>query len=142
MNYEKIGFILKNCQGITAEELDEYNDIIISGKNFDWTYVHAHEAYCGPYFFQRGATVLNLNKAAKERIWTEDKSAYFEVLDFIRNEFFAEFFIQDFDDDGIPYYREYSAEKRITGIPWRRRSKKQLEVLMMLKRGSSGYTTF
>ena len=78
--------------------------------------MHTHEAYCGPYFFQRGATVLNLNKAAKERIWTEDKSAYFEVLDFIRNEFFAEFFMQDFDDDGIPYYREYFAGKRITGM--------------------------
>lgn len=136
LNYEKIGFILKNCQGITAGELDEYNDIIISDKNFDWTYVHTHEAYCGPYFFQRGATVLNLNKAAKERIWTEDKSAYFEVLDFIRNEFFAEFFIQDFDDDGGLYYREYSAGKRITGMTVEETVEKANQVLMMLKRGS------
>ena len=136
LNYEKIGFILENCQGITADELDEFNDIVITGKNFDWSYVHTHEVYCGPYFFQRGAIVLDLNEMAKERIWTEDKSAYFEVLDFIRNEFFAEFFVRDFDDDAIPYYREYFAGKRITGMTVEETVKKATQVLMMLERDS------
>jgi hypothetical protein len=53
LNYEKVGFILKNSKEIIADELDEFNDVIITGKDFDWAYVHTHEEQCGPYFYNK-----------------------------------------------------------------------------------------
>jgi hypothetical protein len=53
LNYEKVGFIINNSNGIIAAELDEFNDIIITGKNFDWAYVHTHEQQCGPYYYNK-----------------------------------------------------------------------------------------
>ncbi|HAZ18754.1 MAG TPA: hypothetical protein DCY75_01100 [Clostridiales bacterium] len=53
LNYEKVGFVLRNTKEITANELDECNDVIITGKNFDWAYVHTHEQQCGPYYYNK-----------------------------------------------------------------------------------------
>ena len=50
LNYEEIGFKLENSKGISADKLDGFKDIVLTGKNFDWTYVHTHEEHCGPYF--------------------------------------------------------------------------------------------
>ena len=61
MNREGIGFILDSTEGIMAEELNEFNDIILTHENFDWTFVHTHEFDCGPYYYQRNKTFLNLS---------------------------------------------------------------------------------
>lgn len=53
LNFEHIGFTLDNADYISSDELDDFSDIIITGKNFDWVYVHTHEPYCGPYFYKK-----------------------------------------------------------------------------------------
>ena len=58
MDYGKIGFTLDSINGITAEELNEFNDIIMTHKNFEWAYVHTHEGNCGPYFYQKSSRQL------------------------------------------------------------------------------------
>jgi hypothetical protein len=50
MNNEKIGYVLENAECLTASIVNEFNDIIITSKDFSWTYTHTHEEYCGPYF--------------------------------------------------------------------------------------------
>lgn len=52
--YSKNGF--PQIQNITVAKkgvsdlLETENDIYIVDLNFNWTYVHTHESYCGPYF--------------------------------------------------------------------------------------------
>ncbi len=50
INNEKIGYILENAECLTASSINKFNDIIITSKDFSWTYAHTHEEYCGPYF--------------------------------------------------------------------------------------------
>jgi len=113
MNYEKIGFVLDSTDGITAEELNEFNDVIITHENFEWSYVHTHEGNCGPYFYQNNKTFLNLNEQAQERIWADDKSCYCEIVGSIRGDYMAMFYIKDHDNYSNTYYRYYHLEKRI-----------------------------
>jgi|GEM_PF-3545046 len=49
----EIGFLLDRADGITADDLEEFYDIVLTGKAFDWVYVHTHEADCGPYYYQQ-----------------------------------------------------------------------------------------
>ncbi len=37
----------------TAEALDDFVEIYIVGKNFEWTYIKTHEHGLGPYFFRK-----------------------------------------------------------------------------------------
>ncbi|MBT2655859.1 DUF4275 family protein [Bacillus sp. ISL-18] len=50
--------LLENITSLKAEdiinEFDHYiNDVYVVDKNFSWTYVHTHEYFCGPYFYQQ-----------------------------------------------------------------------------------------
>ena len=41
-----------NFENITAEQLDEENEIYIVARDFSWTYIKTHEDdLCGPYFY-------------------------------------------------------------------------------------------
>lgn len=49
--------LLENAIGLKAEdilnEIDGYiTDVYVVDKDFSWTYVHTHEYFLGPYFFQ------------------------------------------------------------------------------------------
>ncbi|MBE6917034.1 MAG: DUF4275 family protein [Ruminococcaceae bacterium] len=33
-----------------AAALDDFVEIYVVGKNFEWTYIKTHESMCGPYF--------------------------------------------------------------------------------------------
>ncbi len=37
----------------TAKALDDYTEVYVVGKNFEWTYIKTHEGMCGPYFMKR-----------------------------------------------------------------------------------------
>lgn len=41
---------VKPADGLDAAALEELPDAYLVDKNFTWTYVHTHEAGCGPYF--------------------------------------------------------------------------------------------
>ena len=56
MENDKIGYKLSGINGIKALDLDSFMDIIITDKNFKRTYVHTHEEFCGPYFWERTKT--------------------------------------------------------------------------------------
>lgn len=53
LNYEKIGFKIKNSNKLTSDIINKFYDIIITDSNMQWTYVHTHELYFGPYFYNR-----------------------------------------------------------------------------------------
>lgn len=41
-----------NFENITAEQLDEENEVYIVARDFSWTYIKTHEDdLCGPYFY-------------------------------------------------------------------------------------------
>jgi predicted nucleic acid-binding protein len=49
--------LLENARSLKAEdiihEIDCYiDDVYVMDKDFSWTYIHTHEQFCGPYFFQ------------------------------------------------------------------------------------------
>lgn len=111
----QIGYIIENAANITAKDIDAYKDIIITGKDFEWCYVHTHEAYCGPYFYQKNKTFLKLNEEAKVRIWADDNSAYFEIFEDIRRKYGAVFYKRDYDNFGNPFYRGVYLDERIVG---------------------------
>ncbi|MGN7761467.1 DUF4275 family protein [Paenibacillus sp. 22594] len=43
--------LLEDLKTLKAEDFDKQNDIYITDKNFQWTYVKTHESQCGPYFY-------------------------------------------------------------------------------------------
>ncbi len=45
---------VKSAEGLDAAALDELPDAYLVDKDFTWTYVHTHEAECGPYFCRIG----------------------------------------------------------------------------------------
>ena len=44
---------LKETSKISADELDDIDDIYVAAEDFSWTYVHTHEEECGPYFCRK-----------------------------------------------------------------------------------------
>lgn len=50
LNRSKIAFVLGNANQLTSKVINKFTDIIVTDKDFKWTYVHTHEEYCGPYF--------------------------------------------------------------------------------------------
>ncbi|MDR6550756.1 DUF4275 family protein [Paenibacillus qinlingensis] len=48
-----IVFEYNNANEIVASDFDYEQDIYVFDKNFTWTYVHTHEAMCGPYFYKQ-----------------------------------------------------------------------------------------
>ena len=49
--------LLENARRIKAEdlinEIDGYiDDVYVVDIDFSWTYIHTHEYFCGPYFYQ------------------------------------------------------------------------------------------
>ena len=49
--------LLENAKGLMAKdiinEINGYiNDVYVVDKDFLWTYIHTHEYFCGPYFYQ------------------------------------------------------------------------------------------
>jgi hypothetical protein len=49
--------LLENARSLKAEdiinEIHGYiNDVYVVAKDFSWTYIHTHEYFCGPYFYQ------------------------------------------------------------------------------------------
>ena len=54
--YSQNGINIKNITvtgKISASDLEKFNDVYVSGVNYDWTYVHTHEEDCGPYFYKK-----------------------------------------------------------------------------------------
>ena len=50
-NWDEEGFYIPNASRLTANELDKVSDVVISGKDFKWTYAKTHESLLGPYFY-------------------------------------------------------------------------------------------
>ncbi len=50
---EGVGFEIENGSAFSALDADGFPDLLITGQDFNWTYVHTHEEYCGPYFKTR-----------------------------------------------------------------------------------------
>jgi hypothetical protein len=49
--------MLKNTKRLTAEDIinkiEGYiDDVYVVDIDFTWTYIHTHEEFCGPYFYQ------------------------------------------------------------------------------------------
>ena len=36
----------------TANDLDDFVEVYVVGKDFKWTYIKTHEGMCGPYFMK------------------------------------------------------------------------------------------
>ena len=36
----------------TASALDDFVEVYVVGKDFEWTYIKTHESICGPYFMK------------------------------------------------------------------------------------------
>ena len=52
--HEEDAFILENASNLLAEDLSGEEDIYITDKGFNWTFVTTHETgLCGPYFGQK-----------------------------------------------------------------------------------------
>ncbi len=52
---ENFSFKIKNNDSLTAELLNEFDEVFVTSSDFTWTYIHTHEKDCGPYFYQKGA---------------------------------------------------------------------------------------
>lgn len=37
---------------ISANDLDNFVEVYVVGKDFEWTYIKTHESTCGPYFMK------------------------------------------------------------------------------------------
>ncbi len=53
LNNSSIAYELHHCEKLTADIINQYDDILIFDLDFTWCYCHTHEAYCGPYFYQK-----------------------------------------------------------------------------------------
>ena len=52
-NGPSLGFKLKNADLLTADVLNEFDDVTVTASDFSWTYSKTHEEYCGPYYYKR-----------------------------------------------------------------------------------------
>ena len=52
-------FRIMNAKNLCAKVLDDFSEVFVIDKNFKWTYVHTHEGYCGPYFYEIGVEYEN-----------------------------------------------------------------------------------
>ncbi len=50
-NIDSIAFRIKDVSTLKAQDLDTLQDIILTAKDFSWTYIKTHETVCGPYFY-------------------------------------------------------------------------------------------
>lgn len=51
--YENRAYRLENASLLKAEDFDiDSSDVYIFDTKRHWTYIHTHEFYCGPYFYQ------------------------------------------------------------------------------------------
>ena len=51
--YENRAYRLENVSLLKAEDLDmDSSDVYLFDEKRRWTYIHTHEFYCGPYFYQ------------------------------------------------------------------------------------------
>ena len=55
----KLGFLLKNASGLSADLLNEFTDVVIFSSDMSWTYCKTHEEELGPYFFSHDSTKGN-----------------------------------------------------------------------------------
>ncbi|WP_028403288.1 DUF4275 family protein [Ectobacillus panaciterrae] len=49
--HSKRVFMLSATESLKAEDFDDEDDVYVVDQDFEWTYVHTHEEYCGPYFY-------------------------------------------------------------------------------------------
>ena len=52
-NGPSLGFKLKNADLLTADVLNEFDDVTVTAADFSWTYSKTHEVYCGPYYYKK-----------------------------------------------------------------------------------------
>ena len=52
-NIEHIGYELKNLSNLTAEFLEEWEDVTIVDAAFTWTYSKTHEYEFGPFYYEK-----------------------------------------------------------------------------------------
>jgi len=52
-------FKIMNARNLCAKVLDDFSEVFVVDKNFKWTYIHTHEGYCGPYFYEIGVEYEN-----------------------------------------------------------------------------------
>ncbi|MGG1878793.1 MULTISPECIES: DUF4275 family protein [Paenibacillus] len=43
-------FLYEHAKDLVSTDFDAQQDIYVFDREFSWTYVHTHEAMCGPYF--------------------------------------------------------------------------------------------
>jgi uncharacterized protein YkuJ len=45
-------FMINNADKLKAKDFKNEHDVYVVDENFNWTFVHTHEEYCGPYFYK------------------------------------------------------------------------------------------
>lgn len=50
-NKEEV-FYIEDAENLKSSDFDKEQDVFILDTEIQWTYVHTHEAQCGPYFVQ------------------------------------------------------------------------------------------
>lgn len=51
-NWDDAGFHISDTTELTAANLEEINDVVLTSADFKWTYAKTHESELGPYFFK------------------------------------------------------------------------------------------
>lgn len=52
-SYENLAYKLENVKNFDAKFLECFTDVVITAKDFSWTYAKTHEEYDGPYFYKK-----------------------------------------------------------------------------------------
>lgn len=51
-NWDDTGFHISDASALTASNLEEIDDVVVTSVDFKWTYAKTHESALGPYFFK------------------------------------------------------------------------------------------
>lgn len=51
MSFTDKAYFIKDVSRFKAKNLEIFQDVILTGYDFSWTYVKTHETDCGPYFY-------------------------------------------------------------------------------------------
>ena len=50
INIDDVAYRIKDISKLTSKDFEILDDIILTDKDFKWTYTKTHESACGPYF--------------------------------------------------------------------------------------------
>ena len=51
-NWDNTGYYVPDAAELSALCLEEITDVVLTSKDFKWTYAKTHESDLGPYFYR------------------------------------------------------------------------------------------